>query len=390
MKSIGVFWGYQSATSFDQEGIGRYFFRLIEGMLSNLAYRITVAVQPSNQVEVQTVLQALSNKYRGNLQIKVYTNIATLNKQAGVDIWIIPSVSLEAALQLDKPYILCLHDLIYRHSEMSALYRSRAPEFCRHLDELAPRMCHKAAVVVFNSEYIRQHDGFKVLGLPKEKTVLIRPSAPVEEFQSFGIMSESLIRQQYQLHGPYIIFPSAIRYHKNHERLSVAYLNFMQSEVGRHSNLQLVFTDHLNSHPMGADIANIIHSSRYSKWSSQIRFLGRISSNHLPSLYRYAKGTIVPTLFEGSLPFPILESLTMDTPTAVSRIAVTEELVKGIDSFIHFNPYSVQEIELAIRKLWHSDHSLLLREKKELCVILKRRWHDVALDYGNVIQHILK
>ncbi|MUT66301.1 glycosyltransferase [Paenibacillus sp. NEAU-GSW1] len=389
MVSIGVFWGYSFAASFDKEGIGRYFFRLIEGMLSKQVYQMKIAFQECNREEIVRVLQPLKDIYGDKLELIRFINVPELNMRAKVDLWIVPYVGLENALQLEKPYLLCLHDLVYRHPIMSDIYRSKHPEACAQLDRLAPLMCAKAVAVIFNSEYILQFDGLQGMGLPKWKTALIRTSAPVEEFQLFGLMTERALRQKYNLHQPYFLFPSAVRYHKNHDRLVQAFLNFLHSREGRRSNVQLVFTDLLHNHPMGVEIEKIIMSCGIVSYRNQIRFIGRIPSQDLPSLYRYAKGTIVPTLFEGNVPFPLLESLTMDTPLAVSRIPVTTELVKNLDHFIHFDPYSVTEMQEAISKLWQADESVVKRQQHELRDVLKRRWSDVATEYGNVISNVL-
>ncbi|MFF2088946.1 glycosyltransferase [Paenibacillus sp. NPDC058174] len=390
MVSIGVFWGYSFVTSFDQEGIGRYFFRLIEGLLSKRVYQMKVAVQPCNYDELERVLQPLQRSYGVNLELIKFTHVRDLNRRANVDIWIVPYVSLDNALQLSKPFLLCLHDLVYRHPYLSEIYRSKYPEACARLELLAPLMCQRAAAVIFNSNYILQYDGLEGMGLPRWKTALIRTSAPVEEFQLFGMLSERRFRQKYNLMQPYFLFPSAVRDHKNHYRLAQAFLNFLHTREGRRSNLQLVFTDHAQNHPLGGEIERLVQSCSIVAHRSSVRFIGRIPSHDLPSLYRYAKGTIVPTLFEGSLPFPILESLTMNTPLAVSRIPVTTELVSDMNSFNDFDPYSLAEMQAAISKLWRADPSVVERQKQELNAVLQRRWSDVAAEYGLVIANVLR
>ncbi|MFF2484548.1 glycosyltransferase [Paenibacillus sp. NPDC058071] len=390
MTSIGVFWGYSFTLSFDQEGIGRYFFRLIEGMLAKKAYVIKVAVQPCNLAEMERVLEPLKKSYPDSLQILLFSDVPDLNRRAGVDLWIVPYVSLPNALQLDKPYLLCLHDLIYKHENMSLIYRTTSPEQCNYLDQLAPLMCERAAAVIFNSNFILQHDGLKEMKLPLWKTALIRTSAPVEEFELFGLMGEAKLRQKYNLGTPYLLFPSAVRYHKNHDRLVVAFLQFLQSPLGQRSNLQLVLTDHLHSHPMGVQIEKAMIACNSPTLVQRIRFIGRIDSTDLPSLYKYAKGTIVPTLFEGNLPFPLLESLAMNTPLAISRIPVTLELVRNVNSFIHFDPYSIAEMSDAIARLSLAGPGLVEREKQEMSEVMKRRWSDVANEYGNVIYNVLR
>lgn len=46
-------------------------------------------------------------------------------------------------------------------------------------------------------------------------------------------------------------------------------------------------------------------------------------------------------------------------------------------------------MEIALSQLWRADHSVVKREKQELSSILKRRWSDVAVEYGAVIRKVL-
>lgn len=113
-------------------------------------------------------------------------------------------------------------------------------------------------------------------------------------------------------------------------------MKFKQSLEEPPSNLKLVFTDHYRERPI--HLPDVYLHCTNEQIKNSIVFLNRIPSDNVPYLYKYALGTIVPTLFEGICPFPILESLILDTPIAASQIEVTSEVVTNMTAFFSFNP----------------------------------------------------
>ncbi|WP_373460009.1 glycosyltransferase [Paenibacillus sp. V4I7] len=151
----------------------------------------------------------------------------------------------------------------------------------------------------------------------------------------------------------------------------------------------LVFTAPYLHSPKSAEISGILNGCNDIEARNSVIFLDRLPSSDLPSLYKYAIATIVPTLFEGSCPFPILESLAMDTSVAIGRIEVTEEVIAEMDAFITFDPYSVCEIEKAIHDLWMHKTTLLPRQKLAISNVLQRKWSEVAGEYYSLIHQIM-
>ncbi|MDQ0916775.1 hypothetical protein QFZ78_003035 [Paenibacillus sp. V4I5] len=79
----------------------------------------------------------------------------------------------------------------------------------------------------------------------------------------------------------------------------------------------------------------------------------------------------------------------MDTPVAIGRIEVTEEVIPEMDAFITFDPYSVCEIEKAIHDLWMHKTTLLPRQKLAISNVLQRKWSEVAGEYYSLIHQIM-
>lgn len=388
-KRIGIFVGFAQLLDLDGEGIGRFLARLVHGLLMHNSETVIYAVTTlENYGGFEKLFSKELAQFPERFILLTSNSMDWINTHVPVDVWIVPSISIEMAMFLQKPFILCLHDLVYLH--FRDMYYGKLPEFTDKVNRFAYPMTDKAYAVVFNSNYVRTADGIGYLELPVEKTHVIRLAAPTEEYSSFGIYDEDSFRKKYQLFEKYIVFPSVIRLHKNHCMLIEAFIKFRHTPDGYHSKLQLVFTDNCHTSLLNKEISDILESCVDLDIRRSIHFIGRIPSTDLPSLYKYAIGTIVPTLFEGSCPFPILESLAVGTPVAASRIEVTKEVIHDIESFLPFNPTSVEEMANSIQLLWSHNSNLLPRQINTLSASLSRTWSDVAHEYFNLTQHVIQ
>ncbi|MFE5320249.1 DUF4214 domain-containing protein [Paenibacillus sp. NPDC056579] len=381
---VGFYLGYPMRISLDGEGIGRFIARLLEGLLLHSEdVVIDVVCFEMNYSHLVETLGKFAAQFPNRLFIHAFQDIEWVNNHVHVDAWIIPYVGLESALQLQKPIILCLHDMVHLH--FKEMYYDKNPQWCMEIERVASAMAGKAEAVLFQSEFTRNNEGLRFLQIPSHKTHVVRFAPPIEEYHAIGTYDESLFRQKYNLYDEYIVFPSVIRLHKNHERLIEAFLYFKASN--RENRTRLFLTDDYVHRPNSAEIAAILR--RYPDLQGSIIFSqNRMPIYDVPSLYKYAKGTIVPTLFEGAIPFPILESLLMGTQVSVSKIGVTQEVVPDMEPFIPFDPYNVYEMSIAIYRLIYSHSSLAAIQASALSSSLQRTWSDVARDYYKVIKSI--
>jgi len=357
----------------DGEGIGRYCARLVQGLLQKREdAAVSVVTNYGNAADVTMLFAAVRAAFPERLNIIGIDSLSWVNRNVNVDLWIVPYVGLPDAQWLIKPYVVCVHDLCYVHFPAM-----RRQPYMAFIDASAKQLAAKAAAAVFNSDYIRNHDGIRYLGLPAAKTRVIPLAPPVEEYKAAGLRDEGDFRRQYALPDNYIVFPSVIRPTKNHYRLVKAFYNFKQTEEGKRSEVSLVMTDKPGLSRSPAEIAALDAQFR----AQGIYFCQRLPSADVPSLYRYSRGAVVPTLFEGSCPFPILESLIMEKPVAFSRIEVARELIANWEEFITFDPHSPEDIERAIRELCLADQGLFARQKAAMGDVLARTWQDVAADF---------
>lgn len=384
--NIGIYLGYKHRLELDGEGIGRFIVRLVEGLLLKKGVTIYVAVIEQNYEMTMNLFSSAVSSCPERIFIVNYpdNNESWLNSHVSVDSWIVPYVGLEGAIQLEKPIILCVHDLVY--VEFAKEFNRYAMNSFDHIDKVARIISSKAAAVISQSNYVRTNHVVNYLGIPIEKTHVIRLAPPEKEYKESGIIDRATFSNKYGLYRDYIVFPTIIRPHKNHCRLVEAFLRFKQTSTGHNSGLHLVLTDY-NQGVVQVDILKILDNFSEELRSSVV-FLGRIASTDIPSLYTHAKGTIVPTLFEGSCPFPIMESLLAGTPVATSRIEVTAEVIYEMDDLFAFNPYSIDEIQRALQDLWEKGGLMLSRQQQSIVSILQRSWTEVAHEYFEVIQQI--
>ncbi|PES65558.1 glycosyl transferase [Bacillus cereus] len=382
LENIGIYLGMACPTNLEGEGIGRFSTRLAEGLFKyHPTIKIYVVTNEINLRSLRNLFSQLVLLYPERLIFYASNSMEFINTELPVDVWIIPYIGLELAMYLDKPIILCLHDLVHLHFK-DLYYQESTAEFCHRLDRFIHRLVDKASAIIFSSNFTRNHEGLQFLKLPIEKTHVVRLAAPVEEYTAYNIHDESSFRNKYKLYDDYIVYPSVIRPHKNHSLLIEAFMKFKQSLEEPPSNLKLVFTDHYRERPI--HLPDVYLHCTNEQIKNSIVFLNRIPSDNVPYLYKYALGTIVPTLFEGSCPFPILESLILDTPIAASQIEVTSEVVTNMTAFFSFNPYSVEEMSKAIYELSKNGKQMLNRQKAAISTALNRRWTDVAKEYYDI------
>ncbi|WP_336772388.1 DUF4214 domain-containing protein [Paenibacillus sp. MMO-58] len=385
-QNIGIFLCFGAQIAMDGEGIGRFFVRLTEGLLGlPNGFNLHIATTEANVKETETIFASLKTLYPSRLHFYHADSMATINRVVPADVWIVPYVGMGLAQYLHRPYIVCLHDLVYLH--FPDLYSKDMDHF-QYIHSLAEKITRNAAIVVFDSEYIRNHEGLTYLNLPVHQTEVVRFAAPHEEYTGFGIKTEVEFRGKYNLYGPYVTFPSVIRLHKNHERLIDAFHRFRLTDLGRASGLKLVLTDDLINRPRQQEITEALNVIADPAIRASIVFMGRIPSADLPSLYKYAVGAVVPTLFEGSCPFPIVESLLMDTPVAFGRLSIVEEVIPDMSSFATFDPYNPEEMAESIGKLYVQGKSVVPVQKEAASGLLHRSWANVALDYAAIISRI--
>jgi len=140
--------------------------------------------------------------------------------------------------------------------------------------------------------------------------------------------------QRFQLHRPFFLYVARLEHPgKNHVRLIAAFNHFKAST---RSGWQLVFG--------GSDWhgAQAIHAAAAeSPFKDDIRFLGFVSDEALPDLYRAAEAFVYPSLFEG-FGLPPIEAMACGAPVICSPRGSLREVVGSAAEIV--DPEDAQSI----------------------------------------------
>ena len=200
--------------------------------------------------------------------------------------------------------------------------------------------CNQAAMVAVATSWGRD-DLLRAYSLPPQKVVVV-PVGPVT--QHYGQLTESQtqeVRSALRLPADFAFYPAQSWPHKNHERLLRA------AAKVRHDRgivIPLVFS--------GAPTTYRDHLTRLIDelgLGDDVRWVGYVEPDQLRALYGMARFVVVPTLFEAAS-LPIFEALSAGVAIACSNVTATPRQVG--DAALIFDPYSVDEIAVALERLW--------------------------------------
>jgi len=144
------------------------------------------------------------------------------------------------------------------------------------------------------------------------------------------------------IESPYFLFVGTIEPRKNLVRLLLAYTSFMKETDTPYN---LVFAGEMGWKTEGFKKALAIHPYR-----EQIKILGYVKKEELPTLYTHAEALIYPSLYEG-FGFPVLEAMACGTTVICSNTSSLPEV--GGTAAHYCNPQSIGEIKEQMIKISH-------------------------------------
>ncbi len=261
--------------------------------------------------------------------------VARVMLKCRCDLWIIPSQD-GLCFQAPIAALEVVHDLMHRY-EPQFPEVSENGEYERR-EKHYSAMCRWANGVLVDSEVGRDQlvesyaiDPNKVFVLP-----FIAPNYMSQENSPDGF------EQRYQLPDKYLFYPAQFWQHKNHQRLIKAL-----DRLTDLPEIQLVLVGAKKNGYLA-----LIDLIKQLDLSHRVHFLGYVPDQDMPELYRRARAMIMPTFF-GPTNIPPLEAFSVGCPAAVSRIYGMPKQVG--DAALLFDPKSVQEIAITIRRLWTDD-----------------------------------
>ena len=179
------------------------------------------------------------------------------------------------------------------------------------------------------------------LGIDRSRIVLTPPSLPASFVRSpdrevEGSFTKSLGKR---LPDKYIFYPANTWRHKNHIRLLEA-LHKIRANGEDHS---LVLT----GWPSEAH-AEVNRTIRRLGLKKHIVWVGYVSDDWMPFLYKNARALVFPSLYEG-FGIPLLEAMQSDCPIVCSNVTSCPE-VAG-EAALYFDPTSVDDIASTIQEV---------------------------------------
>jgi glycosyltransferase involved in cell wall biosynthesis len=208
-------------------------------------------------------------------------------------------------------------------------------------------------MVVVASEFVKR-DVVQNYGLAENKVQVIHWSPPETNLEKLADEETQLLAAKYELPAaPFALYPAMTWEHKNHIRLLEAVALLRERENLR---VNLVCTGHKN-----AFWSNIERRLRELKLETQVKFTGVVEHRELSALYLQAQFVIIPTLFEAASA-PLFEA--WQHKAAAACAAVTSLPEQAADAALLFDPFSVEEIAGALKRM-ATDEDLrgALREK---------------------------
>jgi glycosyltransferase involved in cell wall biosynthesis len=172
---------------------------------------------------------------------------------------------------------------------------------------------------------------------------------------------------------PYVLYPGNHRPYKNLDRLVTAYFASSLPQQGIH----LVLT--------GAENVALRDLAKRLGAEQLIHFLGRISLEDIPKLYKGSLAVVFVSLSEG-FGLPILEGMASGVPVLTSNITSMPE-VAG-DAALLVDPYSTQDLKTGLERIV-SNKSLRDELVEKGRVRAKRfEWQRSAAEFWDIVDQL--
>lgn len=176
------------------------------------------------------------------------------------------------------------------------------------------------------------------------------------------------VLDKYEIHGDYVIFIGTIQPRKNLVRLIEAFKKI--------DNLKLVIVGKTSGLGRQAWMfEEIIKKPKELGTEDKVIFTGFVPAEDLPYLINGARAYILPSLWEG-FGIPPLEAMACGTPVIVSSVSSLPEVVGSAGALV--DPYSVEQIEQAIRAIGFDKKLRALKSREALKQAAKFSWTKMA------------
>jgi glycosyltransferase involved in cell wall biosynthesis len=265
-----------------------------------------------------------------------------------------------------QDYVYCRVPTVYNPHDLQHLHYPDffSPGEIERREIIYPAACRAAETVVVASEFVKR-DVVRNYGLAEDKVRVIHWSPPETNLEKLAEDETQLLSGKYELPAmPFALYPAMTWEHKNHLRLLEAVALLRERE---NLKVNLVCTGHKN-----AFWSNIERRLRELRLEEQVKFTGVVTHRELSALYLRAQFVVIPTLFEAASA-PLFEAWQHNAAAACSSVTSLPE--QASDAALLFNPFSVEEIADALKRM-ASDEGL----RRALRAKGTRRLADFSLE----------
>lgn len=291
--------------------------------------------------------------------------------------------------QLVLPFKVKKDDVVYHPFQYLSIF-SRAkqiitihdfiplyfPEIAKHqyyyYKIVMPILLRRAHKIVCISENTKK-DIIKFYNVNEDKIVRVYNGYD-EELFNLNNINENVIKE-YDLVKPYFISVGAGYAHKNIESSLKAFKEILKTQdcdyviVGKQS-------DYINKLNTLCEDLNI---------KENVKFVGYVPDEHLPTLYKKATAFVYPTLYEG-FGLPILEAMACGTVVLCSNNSSLPE-VYG-ECAVSFEATDIKEISIAMIKVLNNREFCNNLIEKSKSQINKFKWDDTANEIINIFNKL--
>ncbi|RKD32280.1 glycosyltransferase family 4 protein [Thermohalobacter berrensis] len=307
-------------------GIGNYGYNLVSKIGKiNTDYNISALIQ--KDIDIKNI-EVVNKKYNSSLK-RILSEQLVLPKTYK-DYELIHFIDYSSPiLEINKPFIITIHDLSFYKYPHAFTYGSRKIK-----EIIAPISVKRASRIIVDSNNTKK-DLVEVFDIDESKVRIVYPGRPDYEKikDKFKIQK---VKEKYNIEGDYILYLGTLEPRKNIIRLVEVYNKLVKEGITE----KLVIAG-----KKGWLYKDIFNKVKQLALDERVIFTDYVEEKDKPLLYSGAKVFVYVSLYEG-FGLPPLEAMTCSIPVVVSKKSSLPEVVG--DSGIYVNSEDIDSIAKGI------------------------------------------
>lgn len=228
----------------------------------------------------------------------------------------------------------------------------------------------KKASKIFTISQASKNDIIKTYRVSERKVTVTYPGVKLKTQFSNGesklkntMQNSKLPKDKYGVEGEYVLFVGTLQPRKNIVRLIEAF-----SRIKKDISLVIVGKK-------GWQYDEILEAPKKFGVEKKVKFLGFVSDEDLPAIYKKALCFVLPSLYEG-FGLPVLEAMKYGCPVIASNTSSLPEA--GGDAALYVNPLDVEDIAKNLESIIQNSELRQKLIKKGYEQVKKFSWEKTA------------